>query len=149
MTPARMAKIHAAAFAGRGQVWSEAEIAALCARTTTDIVTTGEDGFMLLQVIPPEAEILTLAVDPPAQGQGLGVALIEMASARIAAMGAETLFLEVAEDNGAARALYAKTGFTETGRRKGYYARSGEPDADALILSRTLSAGKSGTICKS
>jgi ribosomal-protein-alanine N-acetyltransferase len=144
MTPARMAEIHAAAFAGRGEVWSEAEIAALRDRPTTGFVATGDTGFVLLQIVPPEAEILTLAVHPAAQGQGLGRVLIEAAAALVASKGAETLFLEVAEDNAAARALYAKTGFTETGRRQRYYSRDDAPPVDALILSRAPPAEKTG-----
>jgi ribosomal-protein-alanine N-acetyltransferase len=44
----------------------------------------------------------------------------------------------VAEDNAAARALYAKAGFTTEGRRKAYYARSGAPAVDAFILGLNL-----------
>jgi ribosomal-protein-alanine N-acetyltransferase len=149
MTPARMAAIHAAAFEGKGEVWSEAEIAALRAQPTTDFVATGNNGFVLLRIIPPEAEILTLAVDPAAQRRGLGVILVDVAAALVAGRGAETLFLEVAEDNTAARALYDKAGFTEVGRRKGYYARHDGPAVDALILSRLLPAEKTGKACKS
>jgi ribosomal-protein-alanine N-acetyltransferase len=44
------------------------------------------------------------------------------------------MFLEVAERNGAARALYAAAGFAAAGRRRRYY-----PDgADALVLRRSL-----------
>lgn len=149
MTPARMAAIHAAAFGAQGEVWTEAEIAALRAQPTTDYVATGNDGFVLLRILPPEAEILTLAVDPAAQRRGLGAALVEGAAARVAGRGVETLFLEVAEDNTAARALYAKAGFTQIGRRKGYYTRHDEPAVDALILSRLLPAEKTGRACKS
>ncbi len=149
MTPARMAAIHAAAFAGKGQVWTEAEIAELRAMATTDFVATGNEGFVLLRIIPPEAEILTLAVDPAAQRRGLGAILVDVAAALVAGRGVETLFLEVAEDNTAARALYQKTGFTETGRRKGYYPRPEAPAADALVLSRGLSAEKTGRTRKS
>ena len=49
-------------------------------------------------------------------------------------LGAETLFLEVAHTNTAARNLYAKAGLTETGRRKAYY-NNGD---DAIVMSRGL-----------
>ena len=49
------------------------------------------------------------------------------------------MFLEVAEDNRAARALYAAAGFASVGRRPAYYARPGAADAvAALILRRDL-----------
>ena len=48
------------------------------------------------------------------------------------------MFLEVAISNTAARALYTGLGFTEAGRRKGYYARFGTAPEDALILRSNL-----------
>ena len=47
------------------------------------------------------------------------------------------LFLEVASDNAAARALYAKAGFIQTGLRPAYYLRTTGPAADALTLTWT------------
>jgi ribosomal-protein-alanine N-acetyltransferase len=47
-----------------------------------------------------------------------------------AARGAQEIFLEVAESNAAARALYAKARAQEVGRRRRYYADG----ADALVL---------------
>lgn len=55
--------------------------------------------------------------------------------------GAKTMFLEVAEDNHAARALYQNFGFAMVGRRPGYYARKEQTAMDALILSVALSRG--------
>ena len=54
--------------------------------------------------------------------------------------GAESMFLEVAEDNAAALALYAKAGFTEAGRRRGYYRRSGGTAVDARVLRLDLNS---------
>ena len=144
MTPARMAEIHAAAFAGRGQVWSEADFTTLRARPGTDFVAVNDDAFALFQVIAPEAELLTLAVDPPSQGRGLGRIALDTATTLAARLGATTLFLEVAEDNVPARALYARAGFAETGRRRGYYARAGGAPVDAVLLARGLAAEKTG-----
>ena len=48
------------------------------------------------------------------------------------------LFLEVAEDNAAARALYATAGFAEAGRRRGYYAAADGGRRDALLLALDL-----------
>jgi ribosomal-protein-alanine N-acetyltransferase len=87
-------------------------------------------GFVLARVAADEAEILTLAVVPEARRQGLGAALMAGAMATAVAHGAALLLLEVAEANGAARALYQALGFTEVGRRRRYYADGG----DALVL---------------
>jgi ribosomal-protein-alanine N-acetyltransferase len=44
--------------------------------------------------------------------------------------GSTVLLLEVRQSNAAARALYAKHGFHETGRRRAYYR---DPDEDAVL----------------
>jgi ribosomal-protein-alanine N-acetyltransferase len=48
------------------------------------------------------------------------------------------LFLEVADDNPAALALYEGSGFEQAGRRRAYYARPDARRADALVLRRPL-----------
>lgn len=55
-------------------------------------------------------------------------------------MGATRLFLEVAEDNAAARALYDRLGFEPAGRRPRYYSRPNGPAVDALLLVLILPA---------
>jgi ribosomal-protein-alanine N-acetyltransferase len=50
------------------------------------------------------------------------------------------MFLEVAEDNPGAIALYAQTGFTSVGRRGGYYARAGGPAVTAIVMRRALNS---------
>lgn len=140
MTPARMAAIHAAAFAAQGGIWSAADVAAMLDRPPIHAITMGEDGFALIQVIAPEAELLTIAIRPEAQGQGLGRRLLAEVFRAARMAGASALFLEVAADNAAARALYAAAGFTQTGHRRGYYMRADGPRVDALLLRRETSA---------
>ena len=91
-------------------------------------------GFLLCRVVLDEAEILTLAVRPQDRRAGLASRLTRVAAGLAAQGGAERLFLEVAEDNAAARALYGRLGFVQTGRRRGYYARTEGSPADALLL---------------
>jgi ribosomal-protein-alanine N-acetyltransferase len=87
-------------------------------------------GFALGRAQADQAEILTIAVRPGARGQGVGRALVNALLAEAAKRGALELFLEVAEPNAAARALYAGAGAKEVGRRRRYYADG----ADALVL---------------
>ena len=87
-------------------------------------------GFALGRVQADQAEILTIAVRPGARGQGIGRALLDALLAEAAKRDAMDLFLEVAEPNMAARALYAGAGAKEVGRRRRYYADG----ADALVL---------------
>jgi ribosomal-protein-alanine N-acetyltransferase len=95
-------------------------------------------GFILLRVAADEAEVLTLAVWPEARRAGVGLRLVEAGAVEAAARGAERLFLEVADDNAAALALYARCGFREAGRRRAYYARPDGSRRDALLLALNL-----------
>ena len=140
MTPARMAEIHAAAFAGHGQIWPEGEIAAMLAKPLIHAVTLAQDGFALVQIIPPEAELLTIAISPDAQGKGHGRTLLASVMAQARIKGATLLFLEVAADNHAALALYHSTQFIQTGQRRGYYQRTGGVAVDAITFGCDLSA---------
>lgn len=101
----------------------------------------GPIGFILGRAIGGEAEILTLVVAPDRRRSGLGEALVEALVREAAARGAEAVYLEVAEDNAAARALYRKAGFERAGFRRAYYARGGARPVDALVLRRALNSG--------
>ena len=130
----RLAAIHAAAFAGPGETpWSAEAFADLLAQAGVFAVET-EDGFILMRAVADEAEILTLAVRPAARRRGEGGRLVGEGVLAAAAGGAARVFLEVAEDNAAARALYAGAGFAEAGRRPGYYAGADGGRRDALLL---------------
>ncbi len=125
-----LAGLHAEAF---DSPWSETAFADLLGQT--GVALQGEnDGFILVRTVVDEAEILTLAVRPSARRRGLGARLVRAAAAHVAASGAKRMFLEVAEDNAPARALYNAQGFGAAGRRRGYYPRPDGPAADALLL---------------
>ena len=133
-TAARLARIHDAAFSAP---WDAAALADMLEQAGVFAIEA-PDGFILLRTVADEAEILTLAVHPEARRRGLGARLVREGGSAAAARGAARLFLEVADDNTAALALYARAGFTEAGRRPGYYARPDGHRQDALILSLIL-----------
>ena len=133
---ARLADLHAGAFSAP---WDAAAFESLLGQAGVFAIEAPQ-GFILIHAVADEAEILTLAVDPAARRQGLGARLVREAAAAAAACGAARLFLEVADDNAAALALYAGAGFIEAGRRTGYYARPDGGRQDALILALNLPA---------
>jgi len=90
--------------------------------------------FVIGQLAADEAEILSIGVSPDWQRVGLATGLLEGLVRAARRGGAKRIFLEVAEDNAGGLALYRKLGFTEAGRRKRYYERSGAPPVDALTL---------------
>ena len=134
-TSEALAALHAEAF---DAPWSASAFASLLGQPGA-VLQAEADGFVLLQVAADEAEILTLAVRSSARRRGTGSRLVVAAGVRASAMGARRLFLEVAEDNAAARALYATLGFEPAGRRRRYYARKDGPAVDALLLVLNLS----------
>ena len=113
--------------------WSASAFADLLGQAGV-ILEVETDGFILIRAVADEAEILTLAVRPPARRQGLGAGLVRAAIQHAAVSGASRLFLEVAEDNGPGRALYRALGFEAAGRRPRYYPRADGPAVDALLL---------------
>jgi ribosomal-protein-alanine N-acetyltransferase len=136
-----MAELHAAAFP---RAWGEGDFSDLVGGFGM-IALGAEDkgalgGLILVQAVAGEAEILTLAVRPAARRQGWARGLVEAAAITAAGMGARQLWLEVAEDNLAALALYRRAGFSEAGRRPGYYQSAGDGRIDALVMRRALNS---------
>lgn len=99
-------------------------------------------GFILCLASDPAVDIAALGVVPDRRRQGLGAALVEAALVAAGAAGADALLLEVADDNDAARALYARCGFTLVARRPGYYRAPAREAGrrDALVLRRPTGA---------
>jgi [ribosomal protein S18]-alanine N-acetyltransferase len=95
-------------------------------------------GLALAQGLGQECEILTLGVVPKRRRTGIGSALLASVVDEARRRGAGQLFLEVADDNIAARALYAAQGFIQVGRRTNYYRRVSSL-ADALVMRLLLS----------
>ena len=95
-------------------------------------------GFLLARLAADEAEILTLSMAPAQRRRGGSSRLLEIALPSLAALGARRLFLEVAEDNDAARAFYGHWGFEQVGLRHQYYERPGARPVSALVMGRDL-----------
>ena len=139
MTPEDMARLHKAAYDDRP--WSATEFAGLL--SAKGVFVTGDPrAFALVRVLLDEAELLTIATHPDHRRRGLARALMDDWQAQAADRGATRALLEVAADNTAAQALYRACGYTVDGQRKGYYDRRGAPPADALLMSRALTAGQ-------
>lgn len=136
-TPARCAALHARAF-DHPRPWTAAEFNALLVSPGTFVVGAAH-GFALGRVVADEAELLTLAVAPEARRQGIGSALVREFGTQALCRGARTAFLEVAADNAAARALYKRLGYRESGRRKHYYRTAAGVPVDAIVMTRALS----------
>jgi ribosomal-protein-alanine acetyltransferase len=89
------------------------------------VAEAGEDrefaGYAVVSVVDVDAELQRIAVPEALRRGGVARALLGAVLAHAAHLGAERVLLEVREDNLAARAFYARSGFTELGRRPRYY----------------------------
>jgi len=91
-------------------------------------------GLILLQIQPPDGEVLTLGVLPGLRRQGIAAALLGQALELARQSGASRLLLEVAADNRPALAFYRRQGFQPLSRRPDYYRRASGPPVDAEVL---------------
>lgn len=136
---AAFAALHASAFR-RG--WSEDEFQRLLLDRQVlahrAMVRDALVGFVLSRSVVGEAEILSVAVAAPERGRGVARQLLTLHLRRLAGLGVASVFLEVDEANAPARRLYARLGFREIGRRKGYYPQTSGAPGTALVLSREL-----------
>lgn len=136
MTPEALAALAARAYTHM-RPWTAAQFADTLSGPHTLLATTPH-AFVLGTVVAGEAEILALAADPEVLRQGEGTRALALFHAEAAARGATTCCLEVAAANAPARAFYTARGYTEAGKRRGYYARPDGTRDDAVIMTRTL-----------
>lgn len=92
-------------------------------------------GFAVASVLPPQAELETIAVAAEGQRRGVGRILFAALAEELAIAQVQELFLEVRASNGPALGLYRSLGFSETGCRPRYYV---DPVEDAVLLTLRL-----------
>ena len=103
----------------------------LAAVTTNGVIA----GYCSVWSIVDHLQINSVAVCLKYRGRGVGLALLNTVVGLGAQLGAASILLEVRRSNAAARALYRRLAFRETGQRDAYYS---QPVEDAVILSRSL-----------
>lgn len=91
--------------------------------------------FLVARRVSEEWELENIAVSQEFRRQGIGMQLLDALLALVQETKGSAVLLEVRESNMAARQLYEKSGFRETGRRRNYYA---EPVEDAVLYRRAI-----------
>lgn len=120
--------------------WTRAGLAAEL-DSDTALFLVAEDGageavgYVGSHVVCGECYIDNVAVHPLCRGQGIALAVLTELIRRVREQDGAFLTLEVRESNTPARRLYGRLGFSEAGRRKGFYS---DPKEDALLLTLTL-----------
>ena len=85
-------------------------------------------------VVDGDVQILDVAVDPAHRREGIARKLLSHVSYDAQMLGCTTASLEVEDGNEGAIALYNALGFTEAGRRRGYYGAG----KDAIVMTAPL-----------
>jgi len=137
VTPEQLAEIYKSAFTN-SRAWEPSEFTEILAQPTTFLVEKGSQGFAIGRAVTGEAELITLAVAPKTQRQGVGRTLLTAFQERAASLGATRLFLEVSEDNLPAITLYRTQNWAESGRRKSYYKRANGVTCDSILFEKKL-----------
>jgi ribosomal-protein-alanine N-acetyltransferase len=91
-------------------------------------------GYFLVMYAVDEAHLLDVAVARQRQGMGLGRYLLDRIVERARARGMESILLEVRPSNERALQVYQHYGFTQIGRRKGYYPAHEGQREDAIVM---------------
>jgi ribosomal-protein-alanine N-acetyltransferase len=104
---------------------------ALVAKSASEQVV----GFVVANVVPPEAELETIAVAIEGQRNGVGGLLLEALTQELRNEQVSSLVLEVRESNVPALGFYRAHGFEQTGQRPRYYT---DPEEDAVLLELRL-----------
>lgn len=140
---ALLAELHRAIFtAPWDQVWSAESLAQILAMPGARgwILEDGSEplGFVLARFTLDEGEILLTGILPAARGKGHARRLMAAAVVAAREAGVARLFLEHAEPNAAAAALYRGLGFIRIGTRRDYYRDTAGKPCDAATLALEL-----------
>jgi ribosomal-protein-alanine N-acetyltransferase len=95
-------------------------------------------GYFLVMYAVDEAHLLDVAVCAARQGSGIGCFLLDRIAARSRAMRMASILLEVRPSNERALHVYRSYGYTEIGRRKGYYPAGPGKREDAIVMRYVL-----------
>jgi ribosomal-protein-alanine N-acetyltransferase len=88
-------------------------------------------GFTVASLLPPQAELESIAVAAKSKRKGVGRMLVKSLVNELRTAGVIEITLEVRESNHAAVAFYRSAGFSQRGLRKAYYA---DPIEDAVLM---------------
>jgi [ribosomal protein S18]-alanine N-acetyltransferase len=122
-----------------GEAWSAAQCLSLLAIPNTALyLARSVDaviGFAMTRWVLDEEELLMIGVVDSKQRMNIGSSLLNHMIYHAAYNGRSKVFLEVRDGN-VAEYFYKAKGFTETGRRKGYYKGQNGLIYDAITMTR-------------
>jgi ribosomal-protein-alanine N-acetyltransferase len=91
-------------------------------------------GYVVLMPAVDEMHLLDISIAAAQQRRGLGRSLLDEAKQLARDIKMQRMLLEVRPSNAAAIALYRAAGFSEIGRRRGYYVAENNTREDAIVM---------------
>lgn len=101
-------------------------------------------GYFVAMKVLDEVHLLNITTVPRHQRQGWAQWMLQALALWARQQDCQTLWLEVRDSNTPARNLYRKLGFTEVGRRRGYYPVGHGELEDALVMKLELEPPHNG-----
>lgn len=133
--------LHARCFDAPGErAWTGEEFASLLSTPGCFgllLIADGKPcGLAVVRIAADEAELLTVGVVPEARRRGGAGLLMTTLHEHCRRGGVRYIFLEVADDNPAARRLYEKHGYASVARRRDYFDRGSHGRIAAHVMRR-------------
>lgn len=125
------------------EAWTTEQFWGELAQPTRFYIVADDNGILGYggaYLLPPDADIQTIAVAPDAQRRGIGRDLLNELMRIAHERGCTSMMLEVRSDNEPALCLYRSCGFEPISHRRDYYA----PGVDAIVMRRRPLEGHHG-----
>ena len=134
----KFAKIHSQSFNQKNLKYSSEFILSLLKNPNISYIYKKNKGFCIFSCNEKEAEIITMAILPKYQNQGIGFLILTELEGILSKISCNKVFLEVASNNLIAIHLYDKFGFKSFGIRKNYYSVSENKKVNAILMKKII-----------
>ena len=138
----KFSSIHYKSFENENLRFSSKFIFSLLKNPNISYIYKKNKGFCIFSFNKEEAEIITMAVMPKYQNQGIGFLILNQLEEVLLKSNCNKIFLDVASNNLVALHLYKKAGFKKFGTRKNYYTILKDKKVDAILMEKVVNFKK-------
>ncbi len=138
----KFSTIHYKSFENEKLSFSSRFIFSLLKNPNISYIYKKNKGFCIFSINKEEAEIITIAVMPKYQNQGIGFLILNQLEEVLSKSNCNKIFLDVASNNIIALHLYKKAGFKKFGTRKNYYTNLKDNKVDAILMEKVVNLKK-------
>ena len=138
----KFSEILVKSFSQESQRFSSKFIYSLLKNPNVSYICRENIGVCIFSFYKEEAEIITMAILPEYQNQGVGLLILQELEQILINANCSKIFLEVASNNLNALHLYKKVGFRNFGIRKNYYKILKDKKVDAILMKKVVNVQK-------